>query len=99
MRPPGVAPRQMARRRVEPDPHVSAAETGQRFTAREHHRVDTALYHRVQAMLVSLQDEACPHLSSTACTFHLRGHADLNGLLFIAYLLASIHPNSDDFDI
>ena len=28
-----------------------------------------------------------------------RVHADLNGLLFVAYLLASIHPNSDDFDI
>ena len=26
-------------------------------------------------------------------------HADLNGLLFTAYLLASVHPNSDDFDI
>ena len=105
MRPPGVAPRQMARRRAEPDPHISAAETGQRFTAREHHRVDTALYNRVQAMLVSLQDveRLLPSMPTPVQhSMHLpltRVHADLNGLLFVAYLLASIHPNSDDFDI
>ena len=56
MRRPGIAPRQMARRRAEPDLHENADEAGQRFTAREHHRVDTALYNRVQATLVSLQD-------------------------------------------
>ena len=56
MRPPGVAPRQMARRRAEPDLHDNADEGGQRFTAREHQRVDTALYNRVQATLASLQN-------------------------------------------
>ena len=35
MRPAGVAPRQMARRQVELDPHANVEGTGQRFTARE----------------------------------------------------------------
>ena len=104
-RPAGVAPRQMARRQVELDPHANVEETGQRFTAREHHRIDTALYSRVQAMLVSLRDveRLLPMMPvPVQQSMHIpltRVHADLNGLLFAAYLLASIHPNSDDFDI
>ena len=35
MRPAGVAPRQMACRQVELDPHANVEGTGQRFTARE----------------------------------------------------------------
>ena len=105
MRRPGIAPRQMARRRAEPDLHENADEAGQRFTAREHHRVDTALYNRVQATLVSLQDveHLLPMMPVPAQQrMHLpltMVHADLNGLLFAAYLLASVHPNSDGFDI
>ena len=26
-------------------------------------------------------------------------HADLNGLLFTAFLFANIHPNADDYDV
>lgn len=105
MRPAGVAPRQMARRQVELDPHANVEGTGQRFTAREHHRIDTALYSRVQAMLVTLRDveRLLPMMPvPVQQSMHIpltRVHADLNGLLFAAYLLASIHPNSDDFDI
>ena len=105
MRPPGVAPRQMARRRVAPDPYEGADEAGQRFTAREHYRVDTALYNRVQAMLVSLRDvehllPMMPLPVQQRMVLPLTTvHADLNGLLFSAYLLASAHPNSDDFDV
>ena len=98
-------PRQMARRRVEPDPHEGAEEAGQRFTAREHYRVDTALYNRVQAMLTPLRDverllPMMPLPVQQRMVLPLAAvHADLNGLLFSAYLLASVHPNSDDFDI
>ena len=80
-------------------------DSGQRFTAREHYRVDTALYNRVQAMLASLQDverllPLMPIPVQQRMVLPLTTvHADLNGLLFAAYLLASVHPNSDDFDI
>ena len=48
-------------------------------------------------MLVTLRDV---ERLLPICTYRSqRVHADLNGLLFAAYLLASIHPNSDDFDI
>ena len=43
MRPPGVAPRQMARRRAESDLHENADEAGQRFTAREHNLMGTEI--------------------------------------------------------
>ena len=110
MRPPGVAPRQMARRRDEHaplhDPPQDGEESaGQRFTAREHYRVDTALFNRVQAMLTSLQDVERllpmmpPPVQQRMVLPLTTVHADLNGLLFTAYLLASVHPNSDDFDI
>ena len=110
MRPPGVAPRQMARKSEEHAPFHDPAQdgeenAGQRFTAREHYRVDTALYNRVQAMLTSLQDverllPMMPLPVQQRMVLPLTTvHADLNGLLFTAYLLASVHPNSDDFDI
>ena len=91
----------MARRRAEPDLHDNADEGGQRFTAREHYRVDTALYNRVQAMLTSLQDveRLLPMMPMPVQQRMVLPLADLNGLLFSAYLLASVHPNSDDFDI
>ena len=45
----------------------------------------------------SLADDA--HAGSAAHgTSAATVHADLNGLLFTTYLLASVHPNSDDFD-
>ena len=56
-------------------------------------------------MLVTLRDVECllPTMPvPVQQSMHIplaRVHADLNGLLFAAYLLASIHPNSDDFDI
>ena len=89
----------MARRQVELDPHANVEGTGQRFMAREHHRIDTALYSRVQAMLVTLRDvERLPMMPvPVQQSMHVpltRVHADLNGLLSAAYLLASIHPNS-----
>ena len=74
-------------------------------TAREHYRVDTALYNRVQAMLTSLQEverlsPMMPMPVQQRMVLPLTTvHADLNGLLFTAYLLASVRPNSDDFDI
>lgn len=76
-----------------------------RLTAGEHHRVDTALFQRVQAIIASLQD--AQHLLPQVPA-DIQGrmvepltslHAELNGLLFTAYLLASVHPNADDFDI
>ena len=109
MRPPGLAPRQMARRREEQAPFQDPLQggeehAGQRFTAREH-CVDTALYNRVQAMLTSLRDvdrllPMMPMPVQQRMVLPLTTvHADLNGLLFTTYLLASVHPNSDDFDI
>ena len=35
--------------------HAHAAPPAHRQMAREHHRVDTAMFHRVQAMIASLQ--------------------------------------------
>ena len=103
MRPPGIAPQQMARRRDEQAPYQDPPQAGeggagQRFTAREHYRVDTALYNRVQAMLMSLQDverllPMMPMPVQQRMVLPLATvHADLNGLLFTAYLLASVHP-------
>ena len=100
----------MARRRPEHAPYQDPPQegdgsAGQRFTAREHYRVDTALYNRVQAMLMSLQDverllPMMPRPVQQRMVLPLTTvHADLNGFLFTAYLLASVHPNSDDFDI
>ena len=110
MRPPGLAPRQMARRREEQEPFQAPLQggeepAGQRFTAREHYRVDTVLYNRAQAMLTSLRDvdrllPMMPTPVQQRMVLPLTTvHADLNGLLFTAHLLASVHPNSDDFDI
>ena len=110
MRPPGLAPRQMARRREEQEPFQAPLQggeepAGQRFTAREHYRVDTVLYNRAQAMLTSLRDvdrllPMMPMPVQQRMVLPLTTvHADLNGLLFTAHLLASVHPNSDDFDI
>ena len=80
-------------------------DSGQRFTAREHYRVDTALFNRVQAMIASLRNverllPLMPGPVQRRMVLPLTTlHADLYGLLFTAYLLASVHPNSDDFDI
>lgn len=110
MRPQGAVPRQMSRKgvmadfpqEVLPGDHHDA---DYRSTAREHRRVDTALYGRARAMLTMLQDvnrllplmprpaqmQMVPPLTTL--------HAELSGLLYTAYLLASVHPHSDDFDI
>ena len=108
-RPQGVSPRQMgcwAQRDGDPTQDLGnlGEASGQRFTAREHYRVDTALFHRVQAMIASLRDvELLPLMPGPVQRRMVlplaMAHADLNGLLFTAYLLASVHPNSDDFDI
>ena len=62
-RPQGLSPRQTgcwAQRhgpRPSHDPTQDLGEaSGQRFIAREHYRVDTALFNRVQAMIASLRD-------------------------------------------
>ena len=109
-RPQGVSPRQVgcwAQRDGDPaqDCGDLGETAGQRFTAREHYRVDTALFSRVQAMIASLRDvehllPLTPGPVQRRMVLPLAmAHADLNGLLFTAYLLASVHPNSDDFDI
>ena len=109
-RPQGMALRQMSRKGVTAAlPHDALQgdenEADQRSTAREHRQVDTALYSRVRAMLTLLQDvnrllplmprpiqgQMMPLLTTL--------HAELSGLLYTAYLLASVHPHSDDFDI
>lgn len=72
---------------------------------REHHRVDTALFQRAQAMILSLQD--VQHLLPRAPSDiqrHMAGplttlHAELSGLLFVALLMANIHPDADDQDV
>ena len=73
--------------------------------AREHHRVDTAMFQRVQGMIASLQalDPLLPHVPAEVQRLTLESasnlHAELNGLLFTAFLFASMHPNADDYDV
>ena len=68
-----------------------------RQMAREHHRVQgmiaslqalDPLLHRVPAEVRSRMLEPASDL-----------HAELNGLLFTAFLFANIHPNADDYDV
>ena len=73
--------------------------------AREHHQLDTAMFQRVQAMIASLQalDPLLPLVPTEIQRVMLESagdlHAELNGLLFTAFLFASIHPNADDYDV
>ena len=53
-----------------------------------------------------IEDVSCyKHVASTSSIvisnyiFYKQKPATKNGLLFSAYLLARVHPNSDDFDI
>ena len=63
--------------------------------AREHHRVDTAMFQRVQGVIVSLQalDPLLPHvpveIQSRMIEPASNLHAELNGLLFTAFLFAT----------
>ena len=110
MRPQGAVPRQMTRKGAVADLPQEGVPGDQhdqdyRSTAREHRRVDTALYGRARAMLALLKDvnrllplmpqpvqkQMVPSLTTL--------HAELSGLLYTAYLLASVHPHSDDFGI
>ena len=112
MRPQGVTPREMARKgkalALPSSPLPSGepqAHQDHRCTFREHRRVDTALYSRVLAMLAQLQDVnrllafMPPPVQAQMVPSLTTLHAQLSGLLYTAYLLASIHPRSDDFDI
>ena len=73
--------------------------------AREHHRVDTAMFQRVQGMIASLQalDPLLSHVPAEIQSRMIEPasnlHAELNGLLFTAFLFANIHPNADDYDV
>ena len=76
-----------------------------RQVTREHHRVDTAMFQRVQGMIASLQALE-PLLRQVPAEVRAQMiepasdlHADLNGLLFTAFLFANIHPNADDYDV
>lgn len=67
--------------------------------------MDTALFQRVQVMVASLQDvqHLLPQLPAGIQRRMVEPlaslHAELIGLFYTAYLLASVHPNADDFDI
>ena len=74
--------------------------------AREHHRVDTAMFQRVQqGMIASLQalDPLLHHVPAEVQSRMIEPasdlHAELNGLLLTAFLFANIHPNADDYDV
>ena len=63
------------------------------------------MFHRVQAVIASLQalEPLVPQIPAEVRHRMLEPlnnlHADLNGLLFTAFLLASIHPDADDCDV
>ena len=63
------------------------------------------MFQRVQGMIASLQ-ALDPLLYQVPAEVRARMlepasdlHADLNGLLFTAFLFANIHPNADDCDV
>ena len=56
-------------------------------------------------MIASLQalDPLLPHVPAEIQSRMIEPasnlHAELNGLLFTAFLFANIHPNADDYDV
>lgn len=84
----------------------ASAPPSRRQTAREHHRVDTALFHRVQAMLSSLQDvqRLLPRVPNDVQRRMVEPlttlHAELSGLLtplptWLAALLMPCYPSTE----
>ena len=86
-------------------PDYDAYPIRRRRLAREHHQVDTALHERAQAMMNSLDDieQALnllpPDIQTNLIAPLTTLHAELSGLLFVALLLAQIHPDADDQDV
>ena len=58
----------------------------------------------MQGMIASLQalDPLLPHVPAEIQSQMIEPasnlHAELNGLLFTAFLFANMHPNADDYD-
>ena len=63
------------------------------------------MFQRVQGMIASLQalDPLLPHVPAAIQARMIEPasnvHAELDGLLFTAFLFANIHPNADDYDV
>ena len=76
----------------------------QRHTDRMHHQIESALHARVQSLHALVQEieqtvDSLPQDVQGALLTPLTDlHTQLCGLVYVAWLLALLHPHADDHD-